>query len=399
MIHSVWMWSKSVRERGAEAVVSRCALSGVTDIFYLVKGLLGTSAYPGKYAPYDEERDLLAELLDAAHRKNIRVHAWFTIGGDKNYIRLHPESGRYHFKKGCDDSLVSLTDKGYRHYMEQIIHEICSLYPVDGIHLDYIRYNHIVYGWSQEDCARMALAGADDAKLCRMLEQMYYTENPNGNLLFDAYRSGDPDVQILAQLRRRDVTEMADCLTQTARSTKNGIMITAALMPEGASRDTAFADLHYGQNYGDAVGRYNAVLPMAYSRSYGRTGAWIRDVAEGTLRHGLSVIMGLQAFAEATGATLQEDIAALNGLGTDGICLFREGTYVMAISSGRKLNVYNALENGITRLTVQRGNQSAELEETVAPGAEAVFTLPFEPESVRVYQGSREVCVHWTEES
>ena len=97
MIQSVWMWSRSVRERGAEVVVSQCARSGITDIFYLVKGLLGTSAYPGSYAPYDEERDLLGELLDAAHRKNIRVHAWFTVGGDKNYIRLHPESGRYHY--------------------------------------------------------------------------------------------------------------------------------------------------------------------------------------------------------------------------------------------------------------------------------------------------------------
>ncbi len=395
MILSVWMWSKSVRERGAENVVLQCARSGVTDIFYLVKGLLGTSVYPGKYAPFDEERDLLGELLNAAHRKNIRVHAWFTVGGDKNYVRLHPESGRYHYKKGYDDSLVSLADEGYRLYMEKIVHEVCRLYPVDGIHLDYIRYNHITYGWSPEDRVRMTAEGADCEKLSRMLEQMYYTEHPDENVLFDAYRSGDPDVQALARLRRRDVTAMAGCLIEAARSTKNGLMVTAALMPEGAYKDTAFADLHYGQNYGDAVGRYDAVLPMAYSQSYGKKGTWVREVAEGTLRHGLSVIMGVQAFAESTGPTLQEDIFALKDLPADGVCLFREGTYVMAVSSGRKLNVYNALENSITRLTVHRGDHSAELEETIAPGAETVFTLPFEPETVRVYQGEREVCVHY----
>ena len=399
MILAVWMWSKSVRERGAETVVSHCARSGVTDIFYLVKGLLGTSAYPGKYAPFDEERDLLSELLNAAHRKNIRVHAWFTVGGDKNYVRLHPESGRYHYKNGNDDSLVSLTDAGYRCYMEQIVRETCSLYPVDGIHLDYIRYNHIAYGWSAEDRRRMAAEGADDAKLCRMLEQMYYNEQPDANVLFDAYRAGDPDAQALARMRRRDVTEMAECLTEAARSTKSGIMVTAALMPEGAYRDTAFADLHYGQNYGDAAGRYDAVLPMAYSQSYGKKGIWVREVAEGTLRHGLSVIMGLQAFAESTGPALQADISALKGLAADGVCLFREGSYVMAVSSGRKLNVYNALDSGIHRITVHRGGDSAELEETIAPGGETVFTLPFEPETVRVYQGEHEVCVHWTEEN
>ena len=399
MILSVWMWSKSVRERGAETVVSQCARFGITDIFYLVKGLLGTTAYPGKYAPCDEERDLLGELLTAAHRKNIRVHAWFTVGGDKNFVRLHPESGRYHYKKGPDDSLVSLTDEGYRQYMEQITREVCSLYPVDGMHLDYIRYNHIAYGWSPEDRIRIAAAGADEGKLCRMLEQMYYTENPDRNLLFDAYRSGDPDVQALANLRRRDVTAMADRLVQAARSTRSGIQITAALMPEGASKDPTFADLHYGQNYGDAAGRYDAVLPMAYSRSYGRNGSWIRDVAEGTLRHGLSVIMGLQAFAEATGPSLREDISALNGLDVSGICLFREGTYAAAVSSGRKLNVCNTMEGSITRLAIQRGDRSADIEETVAAGEEAVLTLPFEPESVRAYQGEREICVHWTEEA
>ena len=398
MIQSVWMWSRSVRERGAEAVVSQCARSGITDIFYLVKGLLGTSAYPGSYAPYDEERDLLGELLDAAHRKNIRVHAWFTVGGDKNYIRLHPESGRYHYKKGHDDSLVSPTDTGYRHYMEQIVQEVCRLYPVDGIHLDYIRYNHIAYGWSPDDLVRMTAAGADSGKLCRMMEQMYYSEQPDNNLLFDAYRAGDPDVLALARLRRRDVTELAECLTGAARSMRNGILVTAALMPEGAYKDTAFADLHYGQNYGDAAGRYDAVLPMAYSQSYGKNGRWIREIAESTLRYGLSVIMGLQAFAESTGPSLHEDISALADLPADGICLFREGTYVPAVSSGRKLHVYNALEGAVTRLTVHRGDSSAELDETIAAGSEAVFTLPFEPEMIRAYQGSREVCVYRTED-
>jgi len=171
------------------------------------------------------------------------------------------------------------------------------------------------------------------------------------------------------------------------------------LMPEGAYADTAFADLHYGQHYGDAAGQYDAVLPMAYSRSYGKNGAWVREIAEGTLRHGLFVIMGVQAFAEGTGATLREDISALSGLPVNGVCLFREGTYVTAVSAGRKLNVYNALESGIDRLTVHCGDRSVVLEETVLPDEETVFTLPFEAESVRAYQGTREVCVYLADDS
>ena len=57
------------------------------------------------------------------------------------------------------------------------------------------------------------------------------------------------------------------------------------------------------------------------------------------------------------------------------------------------------MDGGITRLTVQRGDRSVELEKTVLSGTETVFTLPFEAETVRAYQGEREVCVHLTEES
>ena len=125
----------------------------------------------------------------------------------------------------------------------------------------------------------------------------------------------------------------------------------------------------------------------------------MREIAEGTLRHGLSVIMGVQAFAESTAKTLKDDIVAMNGLPVSGVCLFREGSYAMAVSAGRKLNLYNALEGNITRLAVCRGEHSVELDETIVPGAETVVTLPFEPEIVRAYQGSHEICVHWTEES
>lgn len=38
-IFGVWMWPQSVRMQGAEAVAARCAAIGVTDIYYLTKGL------------------------------------------------------------------------------------------------------------------------------------------------------------------------------------------------------------------------------------------------------------------------------------------------------------------------------------------------------------------------
>ena len=61
----VWMWPQSVRVHGAEKTVSWCARCGVTDIYFLTKGLSGEVSYQSELAPHPD-RDLLQELLDAA---------------------------------------------------------------------------------------------------------------------------------------------------------------------------------------------------------------------------------------------------------------------------------------------------------------------------------------------
>ena len=66
----VWMWPESLRRRGAEAVFEACRQAGVTDVFFLTKGLSGQTAFLTPLAPpMQAERDLLCEALDAAHRR------------------------------------------------------------------------------------------------------------------------------------------------------------------------------------------------------------------------------------------------------------------------------------------------------------------------------------------
>ncbi len=394
----VWMWSRSIRLRGADEVISHCADAGVTDIYFLVKGLLGTAAYKSRLVPADGERDLLAEALDAAHKRNIRLHAWFTTACDEQYVSVHPESGRYHCRKGPDNQMVSLPDQGYQRYMENAVREICRNYPIDGLHLDYIRYNHVTSGWSETDLQGYAAEGADTDKLWEMLEQMYYRdEGRDENLLFDAYRAGDENAVAFARSRRKQVVQFASRLRDAANAEKSGLMITAALMPEGAYDDHAFADLHYGQNYADAAGLYGYVLPMAYTGSYEKDGAWLQKIAENSTKAGLKTVMGLQAFPEATGVTLQKDIAALQNTTAAGVCLFREGSCAMAYKNGRELTVYNATEGNITGIRVSVGEERAELPADLNPGAEAHFRLPFEAAAVRALYGEKEVCVFTAE--
>ena len=391
-IFGVWMWPKSVRVDGAEAVVSRCKRAGVTDIYFLTKGMAGTVSYRSELAPMDCERDLLGELLEAAHARGIRVHAWFTSASDAAYKDKCPESGRYHYTKGRNQGLISLADEGYIAYMADVTREVCR-YPVDGLHLDYIRYNHLVYGWSEDDQARYAAEGADLEHLRAMMDRAFCDEE-GPELFFEAYRNGDESVHALARARRKDVVHFATTLTTIARAAKPGIILSAALMPEGAYEDIAFSDVHYGQNYEDAAKLYDYALPMAYSQAYGKDGAWVRDVALGTMKRGMKTIVGVHAYEGGTGETLQADIAALQDVPVAGVCLFREGATLLAFPTEGGIDVHNPLEEAVTRIDARRGEECVSIDCTIQPGEEKNVGLPFAPEGLRAFTGEKEVSIY-----
>lgn len=384
-----WMWMQSVRDHGAETVVQRCTRAGITDIFFLTKGLTGFTAHLGSYAPGCCERDLLRELTDAAHRRGVRVHAWFTSACDEHYKEEHPQSGRCHLTRGKDRELISLADEGYLHYMESIVEDVAGRYDIDGLHLDYIRYNHLLYGWAEEDCRRYAAGGADVGKLRRMMEKMFYGENKEENLLFDAYREDDESALALARVRRNDVVHFAQSLIGAARARNSGLLVSAALMPEGAYDDLAFSDLHYGQNYEDAARLYDLALPMAYSQAYGKDAGWVRQVAEGTMKRGLKTLVGVHAYEGGTTVSLQKDLQAVQESGAQGACLFREGAFAMGFSSGGKLAICNTLEVPITRL--QRGDAWQNV--LIEPGEEWEWMLPAAEGDIRIFSAEQEQCL------
>ena len=120
-VFGVWMWPQSVSSFGAQSAVERCVRAGITDIYFLAKGMAGTASWRSGIVPMGSERDLLGELLNDAHACGIRVHAWLTSASDEQYKNQHPESGRCHYTRRRDRGLISLTDEGYLAYMERTV--------------------------------------------------------------------------------------------------------------------------------------------------------------------------------------------------------------------------------------------------------------------------------------
>lgn len=328
----VWLWPEDIYTAGADAVMACCQAAGITDVFLLTKGLSGKVCYhhsrhnlPTLYAG----RDILREAIQAAHQRQIAVHAWFTSANDAHYFALHPEAGNAHFLDGKRSSVLRMADEGYAGYMEDILADLFATYAVDGLHLDYIRYNHLSNGWAQEDVAALTARGASVPRLRQWMRQTFYDEQADGTSIFDAYRAHDADVLALAAYRRDTVYAFAGRMIAAARSCRPRLPISAALMPEGAYPDTAFSDLHYGQRYTDAAALYDFVLPMAYHVEYGKPASWVADIAVGAVARGNTVLAGIQAYGNGTAEATAGAYDALRAMppqpGLLGACLFRHG--------------------------------------------------------------------------
>ena len=339
-----WLWGSTVADlgaNGAETMMSRCASEGITDVYLLVKGTGGKLGYlKTQYTDLltRKNRDVLQETIDAAHKRGIRVHAWICVVEDETYKANHPDAGMWHYIRARDNNFITPYDEGYREYIGNVARELAA-YDIDGIHLDYIRYNHNANGWSERDFENLAAMGANVERVKELVETTwgYHGRTANSNYIFSAYKKGDPDALIIAQYRKNNIKELAKHIIDSARSVNPKLVFSAATMPEGAY-ESSYADLHYGQNYDDTAELYDYICPMAYSTNYGKTDDWVVTLAKNSIDKGNGVVMGIQVFDSATSTRIMAEMENIRALMNDpkygegmlGTVFFRSGTFIYA---------------------------------------------------------------------
>ncbi len=339
-----WIWGNTIADLGtdgAEILMSRCASEGMTDVYLLIKGTGGKLGYlKTQYTDIltRNDRDVLQETIDAAHKRGIRVHAWICVVRDETYKANHPDAGIYQYIRGRDNKFITPYNEGYREYIGNVARELAE-YDIDGLHLDYVRYNHNANGWSEEDFERLASMGANLDRVKELVETTWgyngRTEDPN--YIFNAYKNNDPDAIIIAQYRKNNIKELAQHIISEARAVNPNLIFSAAIMPEGAY-DSATSELHYGQSYDDAAKLYDYICPMAYSGTYGKTDDWVATVAKNSINKGNRVVMGIQAFDDVTSAHIMAEVENIRELTKDptykdsmlGVVFFRSGTFEYA---------------------------------------------------------------------
>lgn len=174
---------------------------GITDIFvqvvvggyaYYKSNILSRSQYLSKISGADY--DPLDSLVRACEGTPVRIHAWvntllsWSLSDPPDSLRhilyAHPDwfirdinnqsMADYSYNKWKDLRLEGLyldpINPDVRAFLIQICQELASHYPVEGIHLDFIRYPGILWGLPNNDeAAVLAGTDADIALWCNLV--------------------------------------------------------------------------------------------------------------------------------------------------------------------------------------------------------------------------------------
>lgn len=277
-----------------ERIAEACKLAGCNTILFQVRGN-ATAFYRSSYEPWAEQFnftdpgfDPLQKAIEAAHARDLKLHAWVNVvpgwwgntppSDPKQLYNKKPEWFWYD-QAGQRQPLaerfyVSLNPclPEVREYLVDVIEDVVGRYPIDGVHLDYIRFpNDPIPGVSNP--------------------QADYPRDRETLALFQAEANTTPDANPKAwdEWRTEQITKLVRDIRRMVNRSKPYIDLTAAVgpVPEKAKNEH-FQDVATWVD----EGLLDALYPMNYARDSKtfdeRVTAW-REIAKDT-----QVVMGVR---------------------------------------------------------------------------------------------------------
>jgi uncharacterized lipoprotein YddW (UPF0748 family) len=324
-----------VSPEAVDRVVDGAQEGGITDLFVQVRGR-GDAFYESKLVGRSELLanqpagfDPLQRLIERSRLRGLRVHAWVNVLLTAHFglplpsdhvVKKHPEwlmvprgaaaraltapassllwlvgqTGRTVGE--AEGYYLSPSAPGVPEHLEAVVRELVRAYPVDGFHLDFIRYPSTEYDYSRA-----------------ALEQFRRHQGGGGDLLAGPTRSP----AAWDEYRRETLTALARRLADAARGERPGIVLSAAVVP-----DEAAALNHRFQDWPGWMRQslVDAVCPMAYTADSRLFRAQVEQ-ARALLPSGGALWAGIGAY-RLTLAGLVERIQLARDSGASGVVLF-----------------------------------------------------------------------------
>lgn len=252
--------------------------AGITDILVQVRGR-GDALYQSLLVPTSSllrtaTFDPLAYVLEEGHRRGIRVHAWVNVyvvwspnqqttpAGhliyehpewfDQDYSRLDlAENGRHITGDPDEGYYLSPNHPEVSPYLLSVFRELAAKYPLDGLHLDYVRYKGAPYGYNPEAVSRyQSITGQNPRKVVLNFRKM--PDNP-------VYRS---EKNKWDDSRRRAITQLVSSTHEMLREVRPNCVLSVAVKPDMIQAREKF---YQEWDVWLAAGYVDWVIPMNYS--------------------------------------------------------------------------------------------------------------------------------------
>ncbi|MEO5819167.1 MAG: family 10 glycosylhydrolase [Vicinamibacteraceae bacterium] len=349
-IRALWVLRGSLTQPALiDRLVASAARSGFNTLLLQVRGR-GDAFYDSTIEPRGAgvagTFDPLAYAITAAGKHGLRVHVWFNTNlvastammptSRNHVVRAHPEwlmvprpiaadlarlgprDPRYVARlvewtkrnaAGVEGLYASPVTPEAAQYVERVVSDIVTRYPVSGVHLDYIRYPSNLFDHSQgallafRDSLQRELSPSDRQRLDDQLRR-----DPL------AYADAYPDRW--AAFRRMRLADLVARIRGAVHRSRPDALVTAAVIP-----DAREAFEHKMQDWPDWArrGLIDAFCPMAYTTSlatFNRQVAAARQAAAPR-----AVWAGIGAYRLTPAQTI-DHIAAARSAGAAGVVLF-----------------------------------------------------------------------------
>jgi uncharacterized lipoprotein YddW (UPF0748 family) len=337
-VRGLWVVRTSITsQQKVERLVDLAVRHQINTLVVQVRGR-GDAYYADGLEPRAEslaaspaEFDPLSAILHQAAGTGIRVHAWLNANyvwegsarpaAPNHIVNLYPEWLMRHRtgepagarEEEVEGAYVCPSNLAARKHTAAVFLDIARRYPVDGVHMDYIRYASPDFCFC-ESCA------------FRFREYLRWWD-PEGDAVTDADLADTPLSTLVElhpaewdQFRRTQISDLVRIIYREVKAERENAIVSAAVFADAADA--------YHRRFQDwkswlAGGTLDVVCPMAYTTDIAVFSLQIRD-AVGATRGWRPVWAGIGAYRSDEAST-EEKIEAAESVGASGVLLFSYG--------------------------------------------------------------------------
>ncbi len=316
-VRAVWVTRYDYRSEGdVRTVLANCASLGFNTVLFQVRGQ-ADAYYRSRLEPWAERLggadpgfDPLEAACREAGRLGLGLHAWMNVmpawkgqapPEDRSHVYWrHPEwvvVGRDGKRQRLNDHYLCLNPclPRVREHLAAVARDIAARYPVDGLHLDYVRFIEGDWGYDRET---LGLFGGSPSR------------RPEA---WDGFR-------------REAVTEAVRAIRRAVREARPGAVVSAAVFPAAKSRRERFQDAEKWA----AEGLVDWIFPMTYEDGSSEFGVLV----DGACRafRGAACLPGVGAYRHETAEETARQVRMCRG----GFAVFAYSSFFASADGSRK---------------------------------------------------------------